>query len=215
MEKFDIEMLKLNKDLEILLKELEDIMDITLNSLINIDVSGIERIKNMDINIYHKTKEIETKTINMILLYSPFAKDLRKLITILKIIIDIDRIGRYSYDISLLIPAFAEKGHLGKPEIIPKMVEQTKKMVRIAIESFINENAELAETLQKEDDVVDQLFSRLENAILSYMMQDKENLERGIKYMLIGKYLERMADHAVNIGDNVIYLIKGERRIKI
>ncbi|HEU13023.1 MAG TPA: hypothetical protein ENO35_02910, partial [Euryarchaeota archaeon] len=108
MEKFDIEMLKLNKDLEILLKELEDIMDITLNSLINIDVSGIERIKNMDINIYHKTKEIETKTINMILLYSPFAKDLRKLITILKIIIDIDRIGRYSYDISLLIPAFAE-----------------------------------------------------------------------------------------------------------
>ncbi|MCI4434759.1 MAG: phosphate signaling complex protein PhoU [Thermoplasmata archaeon] len=215
MEKFEMEMNKISKELEVLMGNLEEIMDITLSSLVNIDIMGINKIKEMDIMIYHKTKELETRCVNLILLYSPVAKDLRRLITTMKILMDIDRIGRYSYDISLFIPRFYEKGHLGKPEIIPKMVDQTKKMVRIAIKSFIEENADIAESLQKEDDLVDDLFDKLENEIIEYVKSDINNLERGIGYMLIGKYLERMADHAVNIGDNVIYLIKGEKVIKL
>ena len=210
-----MEMNKISKELEVLMGNLEEIMDTTLSSLVNIDIMGINKIKEMDIMIYHKTKDLETRCVNLILLYSPVAKDLRRLITTMKILMDIDRIGRYSYDISLFIPRFYEKGHLGKPEIIPKMVDQTKKMVRIAIKSFIEENADIAESLQKEDDLVDDLFDKLENEIIEYVKSDINNLERGIGYMLIGKYLERMADHAVNIGDNVIYLIKGEKVIKL
>ena len=62
---------------------------------------------------------------------------------------------------------------------------------------------------------MDELFKNLEYEILDYMKKDNENLERGINYMLIGKYLERMADHAVNIGDNVIYMLTGKRIIKL
>ncbi len=215
MEKYRNEILKMNQDLETLLKDLQKIMDITLDSLVKLDVSGIDKVREMDISIYHRVKDIETKCINIILMYSPVAKDLRRIVTVLKIISDIDRIGRYSYDISLLVPRFVEKGHLGKPEIIPKMVDETKKMVEMAIKSFIEENVRLAESMQEEDNVVDDLFEKLENEILEYMRMDKENLERGIGYMLIGKYLERMADHAVNIGDNVIYMITGKRSLKI
>ncbi|MEL9998620.1 MAG: phosphate signaling complex protein PhoU [Thermoplasmata archaeon] len=215
MEKYKNEMLKMNRDLEMLMENVKNIMDITLNALVNLDLSEIEKIREMDISIYHMVKDIETKCINIILMYSPIARDLRRIITVLKIISDIDRIGRYSYDISLSINKFVEKGHLGKPVIIPKMVEQTKKMVEISIKSFIEENLYLAESLQKEDNIVDELFKNLEYEILDYMKKDNENLERGINYMLIGKYLERMADHAVNIGDNVIYMLTGKRIIKL
>lgn len=215
MEKFRVEMEKLKKDLDELLMDLDKIMSITLDALVKLDVSGIERVRDLDLSLYHKIMDIESKCVNLVLLYSPVASDLRKIITMLKMLVDIDRIGRYSYDISLLIPKFVEKGHLGKPEIIPKMVEHTRIMVGNAIKSFLDEDLELAGRLQKDDDVIDELFNKLETVILEYMKENSENLQRGVYYMLIGKYLERMADHAVNIGNNVIYMISGKRNIKI
>ncbi len=206
---------ELNIEIVTLSETIENLIDLAILSLKEIDVEKLSSIKDTDIMIYLKTKSIEAKCFDILALQSPVAGDLRKIFTILEILTDLDRIGRYAYDISLEIPYFSELGHFKQLERIPTMAELTKSMVKLSITSFLNKDLTLARSLINEDDKVDDLYKILIKEIEEYMKADPNNISRGIHYILIGRYLERMSDHAVNIGDRVVYMLTGEKIIHL
>lgn len=213
--KLEEETEELNSELISLTDTIENLIDLAISSFKEIDVSKLESIKNIDLMVYQKTKYIEAKCVDILALQSPVAGDLRKIFTILETLTDLDRIGRYAYDISLEIPYFMESGHFKKLERIPIMAQLTKSIVKISITSFLNKDLNLARSLINEDDKVDDLYKTLIKEIIEYMKNDANNISRGIHYILIGRYLERMSDHAVNIGDRVVYMMTGEKIIHL
>lgn len=213
--KFEEESEELNSEIVLLSEVIENLIDLVISSFKEIDVSKLDSIKNIDLMIYHKTKAIEAKCVDILALQSPVAGDLRKIFTILGNLTDLDRIGRYAYDISLEIPYFIELGHFKQLEKIPTMAQLTKSMVKNSITSFLNKDLTLARSLISEDDKVDDLYNTLIKEVIEYMKADPNNINRGIHYVLIGRYLERMSDHAVNIGDRVAYMLTGEKIIHL
>jgi phosphate transport system protein len=213
--KLEEETEELNSEIATLSETIENLIDQVILSFEKIDVEKLQSIKDTDIMIYLKTKSIETKCVDLLALQSPVAGDLRKIFTILETLTDLDRIGRYAYDISLEIPYFMELGHIKKLEKIPAMAQLTKSMVKLSITSFLNKDLELARSLINEDDKVDDLYKLLIRETIEHMKADLNNISRGIHYVLVGRYLERMADHAVNIGDRVVYMLTGEKIIHL
>jgi phosphate transport system protein len=192
-----------------------EIYDLSISSLKNIDITKQYNVKNMDLMIYHKIKSIEGQCINVLLLDSPLAKDLRRVFTFMQVLSDIDRIARYSYDISLLIPKFTGQQHFDKIDLLMDMANIARTMIINAIKSLVEENIQLAEQLTSEDDKVDEIFEKIIEVSNAYMKEIPSHIDIGLYYPLIAKYLERIADHSVNISDRVVYMISGKKILKI
>ena len=92
------------------------------------------------------------------------------------------------------------------------MAEITQDMVRISLDAYINEDVNLAESLAAKDDIVDGLHSQIIRELLTYMLEDPRKIRQGTYLMFISRYLERIADHATNLGENIIYMVTAERK---
>lgn len=155
---------------------------------------------------------IEEDILKLIATQQPMAIDLRRIISGFKIITDLERMGDNAVDIAKATLRIGNEP-LIKPLIdIPRMAEITQNMVKEALDAYINENVALAETLAQKDDLVDSLHSQITRELLTYMLEEPKNIKQGTHLMFISRYLERIADHATNIGENVIYLVTAERR---
>jgi len=140
----------------------------------------------------------------------PLAKDLRVISTALKIITDMERIADHSSDIAEITIRMAKDKYI-KPLIdVPKMAELAKDMVNKSIDAYLRLDLELALSVCKSDDAVDELFFKIVLELINLMKNDPKSIEQAIDFMFIAKYLERMADHATNIGEWVAFVITGE-----
>ncbi|MGD9347124.1 MAG: phosphate signaling complex protein PhoU [Candidatus Aminicenantes bacterium] len=154
--------------------------------------------------------EIDQLCMELLALKQPMAKDLRFITSINRIGSELERIADQSVNIAertlqlLKLPAL-------KPLIdIPRMAGLAQEMVRDSITAFVNRDANLAVEVCKRDDEVDDLNDQIFRELLTYMMQDAKNIERALDLILVGRHLERIADHATNISEDVIYLVKGK-----
>jgi phosphate transport system protein len=154
--------------------------------------------------------EIDQLCMELLALKQPMAKDLRFITSINRIGSELERIADQSVNIVertlqlLKLPAL-------KPLIdIPRMAGLAQDMVRDSITAFVNRDANLAAEVCKRDDEVDNLNDQIFRELLTYMMQDAKNIERALDLILVGRHLERIADHATNISEDVIYLVKGK-----
>lgn len=167
------------------------------------------RINSYDVNI-------DEECIRLIALRQPTAGDLRFVTTAMKITTDLERMGDYAVDICERALELNEEPQL-KPYIdIPRMAEIAEGMVRDALQAFLEKNTALAYEVINRDDEVDQLTVQIFNELLFYMIKDSSTISRAIKISYIAKYLERIADHATNVSEMVIYMIEGKmiRHIK-
>jgi phosphate transport system protein len=140
------------------------------------------------------------------------AKDLRRISAGLKIITDLERMADYAEDIAKVAKKIAHQP-LIKPLIdIPRMAHLAQKMVKEALDAYVQENAELAYQMAKDDDQVDSLHNQVFRELLVYMMEDPKTISQATYLLFVSRYLERIADHATNIGEDVIYLVTGERK---
>ncbi|MCK9614224.1 MAG: phosphate signaling complex protein PhoU [Candidatus Omnitrophica bacterium] len=154
--------------------------------------------------------EIDNIAFKLIVLRQPAAGDLRFLISAIKINSDLERIGDLAVNIVERNQELLKELPL-KPLIgIPRMAKISQKMVHDAIDSFINRKAELAQQVCCQDDIVDNLNEQIFRELLTYMLQDTKNITRAISLTFISKYLERIADHATNIGEDVYYMVEGK-----
>jgi phosphate transport system protein len=205
-----------DKELEVLHLELikmgslvEESIDNTIHALKKQDTVLAKKIFKNDDIIDELERHIERICITLIATQQPLAKDLRTISTALKIITDMERIADHSSDIAEITIRMANEKYI-KPLIdIPKMAELAKQMVNKSIDAYIRQDIVLAKNVCDSDDEVDDLFSKITLELINIMKNDLDSIEQGIDFMLIAKYLERMADHATNIGEWVIYNVTG------
>jgi phosphate transport system protein len=190
------------------------ILEVSTNEVIlalkNIDVKRAEDIIKRDDEIDLLEQQIERECINIIAKQQPLASDLRKITSIMKIITDIERIADQCADISEYIIKLSKLPKLPVPPHVLDMIEEVKRMVGDTIDSFVNEDIVKAGTVIKEDDIVDNYFETITEELIIMMREDKEYVPQCVYYLMIIKYLERMADHSTNIAEWIIFIITGD-----
>jgi phosphate transport system protein len=188
----------------------EESIDNTIHALKKQDVELAKKVFSNDDVIDDYEQRIEKKCMNLIARQQPLAKDLRTISTALKIITDMERIADASADIAEITIRMSGMKYI-KPLIdIPKMAELAKVMVNKSIDAYVRQDIKLAEEVCASDDEVDELFNKIILELINLMRNEPSTVEQGIDFMFIAKYLERMADHATNIGEWVFFNVTGE-----
>ena len=154
--------------------------------------------------------EIDDRCFTLLALRQPMASDLRFLVAGIKINSDLERIGDQAVSIALRACSLITQP-LVKPLIdIPRMANLAQGMVRQSLDAFVQRDADLARRVIESDDEVDNLRDQVFRELLTYMMGDPTTVPRALNLILISRHLERIADHATNIAEDVIYIVRGE-----
>ena len=154
--------------------------------------------------------EIDEMAMRLLALRQPMATDLRFITSAMRIETDLERIGDLAVNIAERSLELIKYPQL-KPLIdIPRMAELAQGMVRDAINAFIRGDDKLAQNVCERDDQVDDLCDQVFRELLTYMMQDPSTINRAVDLILVARHLERIADLATNIGEDVIYVIRGK-----
>jgi len=162
-----------------------------------------EAINRLDI-------EIDDMAMRLLALRQPLATDLRFITSAMKIGSDLERIGDLAVNIAQRTIDLLKQPQL-KPLIdIPRMAALAQGMVRDALNAFVNGDADLAKNVCRRDDQVDELNNQIFRELLTYMTADPTTVPRAVDLILVGRHLERIADHATNIGEDVIYMVQGK-----
>lgn len=182
----------------------------SIKSLVERDSELAREVIRRDHEINAIDVEIDEEGIRLIALRQPKAYDLRFLITAMKITTDLERMGDLAEDISERAIELNEEPIL-KPYIdIPKMAEISRGMLIDVLDAFVRKDSATSYDVIKRDDMVDSLTVQVFNELLFFMIQDPKTASRAVKITYIAKYLERIADHATNIAEMVIYLAEGK-----
>jgi phosphate transport system protein len=154
--------------------------------------------------------DIDDICVRLLALHQPAGRDLRFITTGLKITTDLERIGDMAVNICERALELNLEPQL-KPYIdIPRMARVAQRMIRESLDAFVREDTELALKVCKDDEEVDQLNSQIFREVVTFMIDDPHTINRAIKISSISKYLERIADHATNIAEMVIFMVKGK-----
>lgn len=169
------------------------------------------RIIEEDKEINKLEHDVEDLCARLIATQQPVAKDLRRILVSLKIANDLERMADLSVDIAKITLRLEGDAHL-KPLIeLPQMEELVQSMTYEAIQSFVQENVDLAYKMALTDDQVDILYYQSLNEIYAFMNENPKFVTQANNMSFIVRYMERIADYATNIGENVVYLVTGER----
>lgn len=187
-----------------------------------------EQIQDMITALLHQDKELaaviikrddeidaledhlEKECISLIATQQPLASDLRTIASVMKIITDLERIADHCSDIAQYTIKLADEPYMKPIVHIPRMAEQIKKMVADTIEAYITRDVGLAKTVIAFDDDIDQAFDEIVAELGEKMKQNSAYVNQGIHFIFIAKYLERMADHATNVCNWIIYTVTGK-----
>jgi phosphate transport system protein len=182
----------------------------SVQSLVDRDSDLAKKVIKKDYQINALEVKIDEECIRLIALRQPKARDLRFIITAMKITTDLERIGDLAVNIAERALELNEEPIL-KPYIdIPRMAEISEGMVRDSLDAFVEGCTKLPNEVIKKEDEVDKLNVQVFNELLFYMIQDPSTVSRATRITYISKYLERIADHATNIAEMVFYLCKGK-----
>ncbi|CUT00950.1 phosphate signaling complex protein PhoU [Candidatus Chrysopegis kryptomonas] len=178
---------------------------LTRDKALLIDVLQVDEPRANEMEI-----EIDEMCVNLIARFHPEAKDLRTIIMILKMNNDLERIGDMAVNISESALFLIERPQV-KPLIdLPKMAEETIQMLKDSIDSFIKGDSNLAKNVCERDDIVDAYRDQILRELITYMISDPTTIERAIHIERISRNLERIADLATNIGEDVVYIVEGK-----
>lgn len=210
MDRFEKELDKIKNSVTFMGNLVEESIQNAIFSLLNRDDSYANKVVSLEQDINHLDCEIDEDCIKLIALKQPVASDLRLIITAMKTASDLERCGDLAVNIAERVRELNEEPPL-KPYVdLPRMAETVKLMVRDALRAFFEKNVDLSLSVIKEDDVVDKLLNQINNELLLFMIKNPSTITRATKISFITKYLERIADHAVNIAESVIYLVEGK-----
>ena len=154
--------------------------------------------------------EIDDLCIRLLALHQPTARDLRLITTGLKITTDLERIGDMAVNLCERVLELNQEPQL-KPYIdLPRMAQVAQSMLHESLDAFVREDVDLALKVCRDDDIIDGLNHQLFRELLSFMIEDPKTTTRGIRLLFVAKYVERIADHATNIAEMVVFMVKGK-----
>ena len=181
-----------------------------LRALVERDSDLARKIIENDRQVNTLDVAIDEDCLRLLALQQPTARDLRFITTAMKISTELERISDLAENICERAIELNEEPQL-KPYIdIPRMANWALKMVKDALDAFVKHDAELARKVCRDDDFVDDLTHQLFRELLSFMLENPQTITRAIRITFIAKYLERIADHATNVAELVVYLVEGK-----
>lgn len=193
-------------------RDTESAIEKAVRGLVSRDRQILQKVINDDKYIDDLEHEIERDCLKILLMENPVAGDFRDVSAALKMITDLERIADQAADISEIALQFENEEFIKEPEHILLMAELAIKMVKDGVQSYINRDLELARALDERDNKIDALFDTVKSDLVGLIRANGKNADQAILFMMIAKYLERIADHAVNIGEWAEYAVTGCRK---
>lgn len=212
--KFDEQLKILNKEIIEMGVMIEENIQKAIKALITSDTALAKEIMERDALVDKKQRDIESICFNLLIQQQPVAKDLRVITAAMKMVTDMERIGDHAADISEMTIMLADIGHSARHETIAKMASESSIMLIQSIDAFAEKDSEKAKAVIEHDDIVDELFCRVKEELITLIKTDPERGEQEIDMLLIAKYLERIGDHAENIAEWVIYSLDNKAKVE-
>ena len=211
MERYlDVELIDLKKKLLLMGGLVEAQLQDVLQALTGRNSDLAIRVIGNDLPIDRLDLEIDEACLRLLALHHPTAGDLRYITTTMKISTELERMSDLAENIAERAIELNEEPQL-KPYLdIPRMAEWTIQMAKECLDAFVNRDAELARKVCRDDAFVDDLTEQLFRELVSFMLEDSRTITRAARLTFIGKYYERIADHATNIAELVVYLVEGK-----
>lgn len=208
---FEEEMAAVNQEILRMGVMVEEALHQAVESLVNKDGELARAVVAGDAAINQVEQEIEDRCIVLIAREQPVATDLRKLITSLKIVTQLERMGDHALHVAKGTLRLLPETYM-KPLIdIPRMAEIGIGMIRDVLTAFLDNNAERAREVASRDHLVDELHNQVMREVFTYMMENTKNIPQSISLLFISRFLERVGDHVTNICEWVVYSATGER----
>lgn len=207
---FDSELNALNEKLLHMARLAEESVALAIKSLKERNETFAQDVLKRETNVNLLEIDVDEFCMRLLALRQPVASDLRFITSAMKIGSDLERVGDLAVNIAEVSLDLLKLPPL-KPLIdIPRMASLAQGMVRDSLNAFVNRDEKLARAVCERDDEVDSLNDQIFRELLTYMMNDPTTIDRAVGLILIGRHLERIADHATNIGEDVIYLVLGK-----
>ncbi|MBB6732657.1 phosphate signaling complex protein PhoU [Cohnella zeiphila] len=208
---FDIGLEQLQKMLVEMGERVERALAGAMDALESMNASEAREIVKGDPELNQIEERIADLGAKLIATQQPVAKDLRRILVALKISSDLERMGDLSVDVAKVVLRL-EGQTLFKPLLdLPRMAAISRTMIVESIRSYVDENVDLAYKMAKDDDQVDALYSQLMHEMFLLMAENPKIVGQAMLLSFVGRYIERIADHATNIGESVVFLVVGNR----
>lgn len=187
----------------------EEMIDFANTALVKRDETHNERVVTTDPEIDALEKRIDEQCLEILGLQQPMATDLRFLVAVMKITNDLERMGDCAVNIAKAVRVVNEEPPL-KPYIdLPRMASLVISMVHDSLDSFVEADIAMAQAVLERDDEIDELYRQLFRELLTFMIENPANVSRSLHLLMIARNLERIADHATNVAEDVVYFVEG------
>jgi len=207
---FERQLAEIQEDMLVQASMVERAIGRSIQALKNRDADLARQIIADDVKINHKRYETEEKCVKLIATQQPLASDLRTIVAVLHIIVDLERMGDYAEGTAKIALTLADQPPV-KPYIdIPRMAQVAIRMLTGSLEAFKNRNACLARDICNQDDEVDALYDQVYRELLTFMLNDPKTIERSTHLIWVAHNLERIADRVTNLCERVVYLVEGK-----
>ena len=209
-ESFDRHLHELQDDLLVMGSMVEKALERSMESLKNRNLEMARLVIEDDVKINQKRFDIEEKCVELIATQQPMASDLRVIIAVLNIIVDLERIADHAEGNAKIAVMIGNEPPL-KPLIdLPRMNQKTVDMLRRSLDAFCNRDAEAARSICGDDDEVDNLYDQVFRELLTFMAEDGRTITRATRLIWVAHNLERSADRVTNICERIVYLVTGK-----
>jgi phosphate transport system protein len=207
---FDEELAGLKAKLLEMGAKVEQAVKLAVHSITARDSKLARRVLQSDAEINDLETQLDETCHKLLALHQPMAGDLRFITSCMKINSTLERQGDLAVDIAERALTLNEDPPVMPLTDIAHLAQTVQEMVKSSLDSLVNRDAVLAQRVCVRDDEVDALNGQLIRVLVSYMLQDRSNVKRALDLILVSRYLERIADHAVSVGADVIYLVTGK-----
>ena len=188
----------------------EEAISKSITALINRDVALAQRVMASDEEIDRMEVEVEEECLKILALYQPVAADLRLVVAVLKINNDLERMGDLAKNIAKRVSQLAGGKPYELPPEIRTMATQAQDMVKQCLDAVVSADPLLARQVREEDDAVDAARQRIQRRMMQGIKDDPENVESLLRINSVSKHIERIADMATNVAEDVIYMVEGD-----
>lgn len=210
---FEAELDRLKESLVQMAGLAEEQVDTAVRSLLTRDSDLAQRVIDRDPQIDDLEVAIDNQAISLLALQQPMARDLRFITMAMKISNDLERVGDHAVNIAHALSYIVEAPPLPQLPELEEMTGLSTEMLADALDSFVRADSELARTIGERDDRVDELHENVFRIVLTHMMEDPRKIGAGIDMILVSRNLERIADLATNVAEDVVFMVEG-RSIK-
>jgi phosphate transport system protein len=188
----------------------EQMVHKAITALVDRNERLLDEIRHLEEGMDGFQTEIDEETIRLIGIYTPVASDLRLLLMVTRINAELERIGDQAFNILKVFEDLLREEPLKPLVDLPRMANTVRNMLRQALDAFAEGSDEAAVSVVALDDEVDKLYDQIFRELVTYMLSDPGSINRALGLILVSRAFERIGDHAVNIAEDVVYVVRGE-----